>query len=254
MTRVPLKLLKSLLGRMARQSRAGRRFINRLLETVQGPFRPTNTLITLSNGQREDLSWWVRYGVLLNTRAVISLPPMPRKAVIVTDGRGSSSEGPPSIGGLCYPLKEYFSTVVADEFHDSPVHVIEAVALVVAVRLWIECLGGQSLVPIGCDNMAVVAAVNRDRSKEPSLSATARLVWSMFRRIGSTCHLRYVSTDLNASDGVSRLNSAHTKFLSDSGWKGVSVDSSYCSLVESDSCCQVGIRQSSTSSPLGSVS
>ena len=236
--------MKVLLGRMARVImvvRPGRRFINRLLLTIQGIPQPGYVVINLTDDAVADLRWWSCYGRFVNTRSLFSLPVMSREAVFVVDGRGASGSGLPSVGGLCYSRKEFFSCQVPEGFEHSAVHVIEALALVVAVRLWVPKLPSQSVIPVGSDNQSVIASVNQGKPRDRDLAALARLVWGVFAVRGSTCHLRYVPSKENMSDGVSRLNVGHAEFLIQKGWLKLSPDESLFSLNDDDHfLCQEG--------------
>ena len=189
--------LKVLVGRLARLImvvRAGRRFINRVLMLLQGPPKPGHEIVILSEGAKQDISWWTTHGTRLNCRALINLPVAPREAIFVVDARGKTNSGVPSVGGLFYADKEFFSVEVTEEYYNVPVHVVEALALLIEARLWVNWLPTPSLVPVGSDNMAVVSAVQSGRAKDKMLAALARLLWGVFGVHGSICHLRYVPT------------------------------------------------------------
>ena len=160
--------LKRLLGRISRcimVIREGRRFIGRLLLLLQGPTLPAHTHISLPEGACDDLKWWLTYGPKLNAKTLISLPHLPLQSVFLVDGRACGSS-PPSVGGLCYHTKEFFSMTVPPEFHDKPIHIIEAIALLAASRLWVPRLPEGHLIPIGSDNQAVVLSFQHGRAKE----------------------------------------------------------------------------------------
>ena len=148
----------------------------------------------------------------------MSLPVIEWESMFLVDGRGMSLDGKPSVGGLNYVAKRFFSLEVPEDLSTSPVHVIEAVALLVSVRLWLELLPSQSLVPIGSDNMAVVSALQWGKARDRCLGAMTRLMWGLFACHGSDCLVRYVPTDENKSDGLSRLNRSHVGYLLSQGW------------------------------------
>ena len=122
--------LKQLLGRLCRLImivRVGRRFIHRLLDLIRGPVQPRHAPLQLTPGALADLSWWLSHASSLNTKTFIAPSPLPLSSVFLTDGRGASREGPPSVGGLCHTARQFFSTEVPPELNDEPVHVVEAV-------------------------------------------------------------------------------------------------------------------------------
>ena len=54
---------------------------------------------------------------------------------------------------------------VPEMFHKVPVHVVEAVALLAACRAWVPRLPSDHIVPVGCDNMAVVLSYRGGKAK-----------------------------------------------------------------------------------------
>ena len=122
---------------------------------------------------------------------------------------------------------------VLPEFHDKPIHIIEAIALLAASRLWVPRLPEGHLIPIGSDNQAVVLSFQHGRAKEQSLAAMARLLWGIFATSTSSFYLRYVPSHENSSDGVSRLNLQHTEFLLAQNWTQLILPDSYFSIDES---------------------
>ena len=159
--------------------REGRRFIGRLLIMLQGPPLPSNTLVPLPEGAREDLSWWLTYGPKLNARTLLTLPTLPLQSVYLVDGR-VDPHAPSTVGGLNYHTREFFSMVVPNVFEDEPIHVIEAIALLAASRLWVSKMPPGHLIPIGSDNQAVVLSFQHGRAKEKNSAAMALLLWGVF--------------------------------------------------------------------------
>ena len=212
--------LKRLLGRISRcimVVREGRRFIGRLLLLLQGPPLPANTLVDIPESAKQDLQWWLIYGPHLNAKTLLSLPPLPLTSVFLVDGRVDPNL-PATVGGLNYHTKEFFSMSVPDNFENSPIHVIEAIVLLAASRLWVSKMPDFHLIPIGSDNQAVVLAFQHGRAREPNLAAMARLLWGVFATSTCSFYLRYVPSNENSSDGVSRLNQLHVNFLHSQNW------------------------------------
>ena len=226
--------IKRLLGRISRcimVVREGRRFIGRLLLLLQGPHLPSNTLVVLPDGAREDLGWWLTYGPLLNSKTLISLPPLPLTSVFLVDGRVDPGS-PPTVGGLNYHTKEFFSMYVPPVFHNQPIHVIEAIALLAASRLWVSKMPPYHLIPIDSDNQAVVLSYQHGRAKEQNLAAMARLLWGVYATSTCSFFIRYVPSKENSSDGVSRLNKQHIEFLISQNWNQLELPDQYFSLDE----------------------
>ena len=233
----PLQV-KQLLGRVCRcimVIKEGRPFISRLIELIEGqPARPLEPR-RLHPGQLADLHWWARHGPKLNERALIAPPTGPLTSTILVDGRGRQADGGlPSLGGLCYPIRQFFAMVAPAEFAQSPVHVIEAIALLAAARAWVPTLPEYSVVAIGSDNQPVVNAFHHGRASDPALAAMTRLLWGVFATSTCTAELRYVPTKDNSADGVSRLNTKDITCLSETGWTRLSLPPAYFALDESD--------------------
>ena len=229
--------IKKLIGRISRcimVIREGRRFISRLLLLLQGPILPGNTVVNLPDGAKEDLQWWLIYGPKLNAKTLITLPTLPLTSVFLVDGRVSNGNHPPTVGGLCYHTSEFCSMVVPQIYHDEPIHIIEAIALLAASRLWVSKMPEGHLIPVGSDNQAVVLSYQHGRAKEPKLAAMARLLWGIFAMSSCSFNLRYVPSAKNSSDGVSRLNKDHISFLLSQKWSQLYLPEEFFPLDESN--------------------
>ena len=227
--------IKRLLGRISRcimVIREGRRFIGRLLLLLQGPPLPANTLVKVPETAKQDLEWWLTYGPRLNSKTLLSLPPLPLTSVFLVDGR-VDPHCPATVGGLNYHTKEFFSMQVPDAFQSQPIHIIEAIVLLAASRLWVSKMPDNHLIPIGSDNQAVVLAFQHGRAREPSLAAMARLLWGVFATSTCSFYLRYVPSKENSSDGISRLNEKHVDFLRSQNWAQLNLPDQFFSLDES---------------------
>ena len=109
--------------------REGRWFIGQLLLLLQSPPLPSHVPVPLPCGAKEDLLWWLRHGPRLNHKTLITLNKLPLTSVFLVDGHGCSKDLPPSGGFICYHTHQFFSMVVPEQFHEEPIHVIEAIAL-----------------------------------------------------------------------------------------------------------------------------
>ena len=230
--------LKQLLGRVCRcimVIREGRPFIGRLLTLLHGPQRAQHERVRLPAGALADLQWWVQHGPRLNTKALINPPASTVISAILVDGRGmQAGGGRPSLGGICYTTREFFAMEAPPDFHQAPVHVIEAIALLAAARAWVPAMPAHSEVGVGSDNQPVVNAFLHGRAVDPSLAAMTRLLWGVFATSTCSFRLRYVPTKANSADGVSRLDSRHIDSLSKGGWRRLFLPSSFFALNESD--------------------
>ena len=62
----------------------------------------------------------------------------------------------------------------------------------------------------------------------------ARLLWGVYATSTCSFYLRYVRSEKNSSDGVSRLDMRHIKFLLSQGWQQLHLPALYFSLDEFD--------------------
>ena len=233
---VALSDMKKLLGRIMRVAmivECGRRFVNRLLDMLRGPLRPGTALVPVSPAVAADLNWWLYTAPKLNSKTVIIPAFLPQTQSFVVDGRGRLLSGePPAVGGLFYPKKQFFSLSVPSSLAHLPIHVTEAVALLVAVRLWVPSMPSGSRTTVGSDSMPVVDSVNYGRPKEKHLQVTSRLIWHYLAVSQVQLTLEYVPTKDNPADSLSRLDRGEVDRLLGLGWTQLAVPAELFSLSE----------------------
>ena len=105
-------------------------------------------------------------------------------------------------------------------------------ALLVACRVWVPSLPPDHLVPVGCDNTAVIQSYLGGKAKNKYLAAAVRLLWGVFAVAGCVVSLRYVPSAANSSDVVSRLRRDHCEFLDGHGWEKLVLPDSFFDLDE----------------------
>ena len=233
---VALSDMKKLLGRIMRVTmvvECGRRFVNRLLDVLRGPLRPGTALVPVSPAAAADLNWWLYTAPKINSKTVIMPAFLPQAQSFVIDGRGRLISGePPAVGGLYYPEKQFFSLEVPPSLAHLPIHVTEAVALLVAVRLWVPLISRGTRTTVGSDSMPVVDSVNHGRPKEQHLQATSRLIWHHLAVSQVQLTLEYVPTKDNPADPLSRLDRGEVDRLLGLGWTQLAVPAELFSLSE----------------------
>ena len=193
---------------------------------------PSNLPVQLPQGAKDDLLWWIKHGPQLNSKTLISPPTLPLTSVYLVDARGMSVDQPASVGGLCYFTQQFFSMVAPPQFQNQPIHVLEAIVLLAASRLWVPMLPNGHIIPIGSDNQAVVAAFQHGRAKDQYLASMSRLLWGVFATSSCSFHLCYVPSQHNSSDGVSRLDKNHIQFLLSQDWQQIHLPDVFFSLDE----------------------
>ena len=125
-------------------------------------------------------------------------------------------------------------------------YVVEAVALVMATRLWINAPWGQVLIPVVCGNLW------RAWDSHLAAAAAAEIIWRFYGQVGAMCYLRYVPSGENNCDGVSCLNPNHIRVLLCTSWRQVRVSDDLCCLFESLDNFRWGLASSGLSLASGS--
>ena len=165
--------LQSLVGKLSfiskcvRQSRLFLSRILALLRTLQHKSHHTR----LTSEFRRDIAWWLRFMRRHNGVSVISsLVWTAPDAVFSTDACLSGC------GGLSQ--SQYFHVQFPPEVlvHFSDIHLLEALAILVALHLWGHLWAGLRI-QVFCDNASVVAALTSGKVKDLSLAAILRDIW-----------------------------------------------------------------------------
>ena len=233
---VTLSDIKKLLGRMLRVSmivEVGRRFVNRLLTVLQGPTRPGGLAVPVTSEMKADLHWWRYTAPKLNTKCLLDPPVFDLSTQYMVDGRGKLGTGePPAVGGLHFERKEFFSMEVPPSFSQAPIHVVEAVAFLVAARAWIKYLQRDSVCLAASDSMPVVDSVRGGRPRDSTLQAVVRLLWHLHAAHQVQLHLSYVQTKENKADLLSRLDQGEVMRLKGLGWRQITIPVADFSLEE----------------------
>ena len=157
----------SFISKCVRQSRL---FLSRILALLR-TLKQNGHRIRLSREFRRDIAWWLRFmrtynGVSIISSVVWTSP----DAVFSTDACLSGC------GGLSQSqyFHVQFPTEVRTRF--SEIHLLEALAILVALRLWGHPWAGFRI-QVFCDNVAVVSALTSGKVKDQSLAAISRDTW-----------------------------------------------------------------------------
>ena len=219
--------------RVAMIVECGRRFVNRLLTVLQGPARPGGAFVPVTAELKADLNWWRYTAPKLNIKCLIDPPVFDLDNHYEVDGRGRLETGePPSIGGLHFLRKEFFSQEVPTSLAAAPIHIVEAVALLVAARTWLMYLPRDSISRAASDSMPVVDSIKGGKPKDRTLQAVVRLLWHLHAVQQVQLHLSYVNTKRNRADLLSRLDVEEVRRLKDLGWKQIFIPESLFSVAE----------------------
>ena len=171
--------LQSLIGKLqyitkcVRQSRV---FLNRLLEALRSMNGKKS--ISLSESFQKDLKWWSMF--IREYNGVSFIPSTIWAEPDVTFATDSCLVG---CGGICGG--EYFHTAFPKDIEDQglPIHRLEMLAVLLAVRIWGSYLQGLK-VRIYCDNEASVSVINSGRTKDAFMGSCIRELWLEVAKYG----------------------------------------------------------------------
>ena len=165
--------LRSLCGKLlyvtkcVRQSRI---FLNRALEVLRA-FPAGRRSISLSESFRKDVIWWSRFMGTFNGVSII--PPLTWEEPDVVFSTDSTLHGCGGISDRDYFHKK-FPGFVSEQ--NLPIHSLELLTVIVAVRLWGNRCRGLNVV-VYCDNAAAVHVINSGKSRDSFMSACIRELW-----------------------------------------------------------------------------
>jgi hypothetical protein len=164
-----LKDLQSLLGSLnfaCRVISPGRAFLRRLYDLTKNVSKPSH-LIRLTKESRADLKAWMVFLQSFNGR-VLCLPTSWEDSDalrLFTDACGKSFA---AVMGT-----HWFAGDFPASWQDVNIARKELLPIVVAILLWGSTISNKRIL-FFCDNMAVVAIINAQTSKEPSIMALVR--------------------------------------------------------------------------------
>ena len=165
--------LRSLCGKLlycVKCVRQSRTFLNRALEVFQS-FPRGKRVVRLTDSFRKDILWWSRFVKPFN--GVSFIPPLTWEepdAVFSTD---STLNGCGGISGGEF-FHSGFPAFIAEQ--ELPIHALELLTVIVAVRLWGDRCQGMNVV-VYCDNDAAVHVINSGRSRDAFMAACIRELW-----------------------------------------------------------------------------
>ena len=122
---------------------------------------------------KKDIRWWLEFLDIYN--GVSLIPPInwsPTDTVLSTDACLTGG------GALEHETREYMHFEFPDDILQQrlPIHMLELLTVVAAIKQWALSLRGQRL-QLLCDNTAAVLAINSGRTKCSFTSACLRELW-----------------------------------------------------------------------------
>ena len=164
--------LQSLIGSLQFISKCvlqSRVFMNRLLETLRSMSKKKS--IKLGESFKKDVRWWARF--IEDYNGVSFIPAVMWMEPDVTFATDSCLKG---CGGIYF--KEYFHVSFPQNIMDQqlPIHKLEMLAVLLAVRIWGRYCGGMKI-QIYCDNEACVQVINSSRTKDSFFATCLRELW-----------------------------------------------------------------------------
>lgn len=165
--------LQSLVGKLSFVSkcvRQSRLFLSRILALLR-TLKQKGHHTRITREFRNDIAWWIRFmrtynGVSIISSLVWTVPDV----VFSTDACLSGCGG---LSQFQYFHVEFPIAVLA---RFSAIHLLEALAILVALRLWGHLWAGFRI-QVFCDNAAVVSALTTGKVKDQSLAAILREIW-----------------------------------------------------------------------------
>ena len=200
--------LQSLVGKLSFISkcvRQSRLFLSRILALLRALKRPSHR-VRLTREFRRDIAWWQRFLRAYNGVSVISLPSWTAPDTIFSTDACLSGCG--GLSDTHYFHAEFPSAVLTD-FPD--IHHLEALAILVALRLWGHLWSGLRI-RVYCDNLAVVSALASGKVKDQRLASCLRAIWFVAASHSFELRALHLPGEQNrAADLLSRwhLNDSH---------------------------------------------
>ena len=211
------RTLQQLLGKLFWVSRCvkySRGFMGRLLTQLRAMHAfPENKRSKLSEGSKQDISWWERYLRRFNGIEILyATDPLALSLdqLLDTEAFVNCGDAQPH-GGGSYFGSEYWSRPFPPWLQQEsiPIHLKEFWVVVVSAWTWGEKWKGR-MVYIFCDNTAVIEVLDKERPRDPSMLellqeflyiVCTRKFTPVFRKIGTK--------DNSTADFISRCHDPH---------------------------------------------
>jgi len=165
--------LQSLLGKLVFISkcvRPSRIFLHRMLELLRS-LKNNHNRTRLTSGFHKDLRWWQCFLRQYNGVSLIpSLNWSTPDKIFSTDACLTGCGG---LAGDIYFHAQFPDFILKEQF---PIHQLEMIAIMVAVRLWGNKWKGLNIT-VYCDNEAAVTVLNSGRTKDSILAKCVREIW-----------------------------------------------------------------------------
>ena len=194
--------LLSLIGSLSHACKAvqsGRAFLRRLIELASSVRKP-NHFARLSVGARSDIEWWFHFAESWNGLAMMGPSKDPVTRTTVT----SDASGNWGCGAWCEG--QWFQLAWVDPVKESHITVKELIPIVVAAAIWGDKWAGGT-VRVRCDNMAVVAIINKETSQDKEVMHLVRCLAFIRARFQFRIYAVHVpGVENTMADALSRNN------------------------------------------------
>ncbi len=189
--------LIGILSHACKVVKAGRTFTRRLIELASSA-KKLEHFVRLSREARSDIEWWWQFSADWNGVGLLrSITEARPSMTLVSDASGSWGCG-------AYWGSHWFQLPWAGQVHQWHITAKELVPIVVAAALWGSEWRGQTVLA-RCDNAAVVAIINKGKSKDKEAMHLARclaFIQAEHDLILSASHIRGVEN--TRADALSR--------------------------------------------------
>ena len=225
--------VQSLVGKLSfitKCVRPGRMLMARLLNWLREYKSKDNRRIP--DSFRKDLRWWQNF-----MREFNGVRLLPKDRWTAVDEGIATDACLTGMGGLCWG--EYFHCSIPDKLANWAINELEAMAILVALRLWAPRLQGRQML-VSCDNMATVWAINMWKTKAVRLQDCVRdilFVCAKYQIQIKAIHIK--GTDNRVADWLSRWDTlpvAQPSFREWNrvrGWREVRVPLGYWEISDS---------------------
>ena len=192
--------LVGLLQHEAKVVRAGRIFVRRMY-SVAAQVKELNHFTRLNKGFRSDLYWWHTFVSDWNGRGFLQVEQGEQKPTIIIQTDASGAWG----CGAFYNGK-WFQWQWPAQWLPIAIMAKELVPLVLSCALWGPELAHKSVL-FQCDNMSVVAAVQKGTAKGEMVMHFLRSLWFFTAYYGIILNIEHIAGVTNlAADQLSRCN------------------------------------------------
>lgn len=174
-----------------------RLYLNRIIAALTGPIQDP---VTLEPDFQLDVAWFDAFLSKYNGISLIPRRPLKECEAVELD---SCLTGCGAIFGRLYYMEKYPSKITSMNL---PIHCLEMLNIVIAVRLWAPKWAG-CLVNIWCDNKASVMVLQSGKGRDERLLKCVREIWAWAAQYSISLAVHHMpGKDMIVADALSRCH------------------------------------------------